>query len=254
MKTQIQIVGDAATSLMVSNYLKMAGQVTNSQTINKELINLERIDYDNRFIDDMHSTAELLDLDWYDGYQPQQHVEYIQHLDLKNGNDCTKLLLILTSSGNKTILRFDHETGEDLEDGYCHIAFKGTRGRFVEDLYSYAGILNGYAIQGSNIENIEGANVMPPDFYESTGPEDMLPWEIQGTYLIRIYEQGDVQPLLRMVRWVYSRELTWESKPKMSSNEELICNFYMGNVEGAEAVIESILDARWALQQAVDKL
>lgn len=237
MKTQIQIVGDAATKTIATVVSMRPGKDTGYV----ELLNFDELSMD--------STEELLDLEWYSGNLPVMHTVYIQHIQA----DETEMVLILTSSGNKTILRLDYDEG-DVEDSYVHIAYSGTRGRFVEDLYTCAGILNGYAVQGSNIGNEEGANVMSPDFYESTGPEDMLPWETQGTYLIRLHQQGDVQPLLQTVRRVYSRELTWQSEPKMSSNEELVCNYYMGNVEGAAQVIESILDARWALQQAVDKL
>lgn len=253
MKTQIQIIGIAAEQTIATFVKNATGKDTGYFT-NEQLLNFDEIGYHTRYVTDMDSTEELLDLEWFGGKTPDMHVTYIQHVYFNFLSENARMLFILTSSGNKTIIRLDYETDERIEDSYVHIAFKGARGRFVEDLRTYAGIIDSSIIQGSNVKNIEGANVMAPDYYETTGPGDMLPWEVQGQYIIRLHEEGNRQVLFETIRRIYSKELTWQAEPTKTANEEHLCNYYMGNVEDGAANIESILDIRHALQQAIDKI
>lgn len=84
---------------------------------------------------------------------------------------------------------------DDGEDHICAIQYQGTRGRFLEELADWFGSVSNFkeimekqlsdAVFKDNCSlDVEDRDPCI-DLYETTGPEDMLPWEDRGDYIIR---------------------------------------------------------------------
>ena len=97
----------------------------------------------------------------------------------------------VTESGNIFVL----QTVYDGDEVYQAVGFVGARGRYIVELENMLHLLK--HIEPECYQDISDISKgLTPEVYESSGPDDMFPYEDAYAYAIRMYNKGNTEHVI----------------------------------------------------------
>lgn len=127
-----------------------------------------------------------------------------------NTDDETNYQGCMTDGGNLMVI----QTITNGDDVYQTIGFKGSRGRFIQEL--------DWICREHNIDNYSDLISESPIRYDTSGADDMLPYESALSYSIRKYEAGEKEPLKY---WVNKATMALSVGNRMMATSRSIINY-----------------------------